>query len=62
VRVTQRRSVRIAEGRSQLVALRVKRRFRDRVAKRKRLLVVQKVRAGEVTTTFARSRALIRRG
>jgi hypothetical protein len=61
VRVTQRRSVRIAKGRSRVVALRVKPRFRDKLARRKRLLVVQRVRAGEVATTFARSKALIRR-
>jgi hypothetical protein len=61
VRVTQRRTVRVAKGRTRLVALRVKRRFRDKVAKRKRLLVVQEVRVGKVKTTFARSRALIRR-
>jgi hypothetical protein len=58
--VTQRRTVKLAKGRSRLVGLRVKRRFLAKVAKRKRLLVVQKVRAGDVTTTFARSRALIR--
>jgi hypothetical protein len=60
VRVTQRRTVRVARGRSRLVALRVKPRFRERLAKRKRLLVVQEVRVGEVTTTYARSRVLIR--
>lgn len=61
VRVTQRRTVKVAKGRARLVALRVKPRFRERLAKRKRLLVVQKVRVGEVTTTYARSRVLIRR-
>lgn len=60
VRVTRRRTVRIAKGRSRLVALPVKRRFREKVARRKRLLVVQRVRVGGVTTTFARSRALVR--
>lgn len=60
--VTQRRTVRVAKGKSRLVALRVKPRYRDTVAKRKRLLVVQKVRAGKVTATFARSRALIHPG
>ncbi|MGC1852556.1 MAG: hypothetical protein WA687_08980, partial [Solirubrobacterales bacterium] len=60
VRVTQRRTVRVAGGRARLIALRVKPRFRDRLARRKRLLVVQKVRVGEVTTTYARSRVLIR--
>jgi hypothetical protein len=61
VRVTQKRTVMVASGRSRLVALRVKRRFREKVASRKRLLVVQRVRVGNLTTTFARSRALIRR-
>lgn len=61
VRVTQRRTVQIATGRSRIVALRVMPRFRERIAKRKRLLVVQKVRVGDVTATYARSRALIRR-
>jgi hypothetical protein len=61
VPVTQRRTVRVAKGRSRLIALRVKRRFREKVAKRKRLLVVQKVRVGKVTVTYARSRALIQR-
>jgi hypothetical protein len=62
VRVTRRSTVRVAGGRAKLVALRVKPRFRDRVATRKRLLIVQRVRAGKVSTTFARSRVLIRRG
>lgn len=61
VRVTQRRTVRIAQGRSRVVALRIKPRFRERIASRKRLLVFQRVRVGAVTTTFARSRALIQR-
>jgi hypothetical protein len=61
VRVTHRRTVRIAKGRSRVVALRVRPRFLRKLAKRKRLLVVQKVRVGEVTATYARSRALIRR-
>ena len=61
-RVTRRSTVRVASGRAKLVALRVKPRFRDRVAARKRLLILQKVRVGKVSTTFARSRILIRRG
>jgi hypothetical protein len=61
VRVTHRRTVRIAKGRSRVVALRVKSRFRQRLAKRKRLLVFQRVRVGDLTATYARSRALIRR-
>jgi len=61
VGVTQRRTIRVGKGRSRLVALRVKRRFRETVAKRRRLLVVQKVRVGKVATTFARRQVLIRR-
>lgn len=61
VPVTQRRAVRIAKGRSRLVGLNVKARYREKVAQRKRLLVVQRVRVGRVTATYARSRPLIRR-
>lgn len=61
VAVTRRKAVRIAPGKLRLVALRVKSRFRPRVATRKRLLIVQQVRVGKVRATFARSRALIRR-
>jgi hypothetical protein len=61
VRVTRSHTVRVARGRSRIVALRVKPRFRETVSRRKRLLVVQKVRVGDVSTTFARSRALIQR-
>lgn len=61
VRVTHRRTVRIANGRSRVVALRVKPRFRRKLAERKRLLVVQRVQVGDVSATYARSRALIRR-
>lgn len=61
VRVTRRRTVRIAAGHSRLVALRVKRNFHNKIARRARLLVVQRVRVGDVAITFARSRALIRR-
>jgi hypothetical protein len=57
--VTHRRTVAIAKGKSRLVALRVKRRFRDRIAKRKRLLIFQVVRVGDVSATFSRSRTLI---
>ncbi len=62
LRVTRRSSVKVVSGRSKLVALRVKPRFRDEVAARKRLLIVQRVRAGKVSTTHRRSRVLIRRG
>lgn len=60
IRVTQRRTVRLARGRGRLVALRVKRRFRGQVAKRRRLLVVQRLRAGKRKATFAGSRPVIR--
>ncbi|HEU4944571.1 MAG TPA: hypothetical protein VFT10_05350, partial [Solirubrobacterales bacterium] len=61
-RVTRRRTVRVARGRSRTIALQILPRFRERLAGRKRLLIVQWVRVGGETTTFARSRALIRRG
>lgn len=60
VPVTHRRTVRVAKGRNRLVALRVKPRFRERIAKRKRLQIFQIVRVGDVSATFSRSRALIR--
>jgi hypothetical protein len=60
--VTRRSTARVASGRLKTIALRVKPRFRQRVAERKRLVVVQRVRAGKVSTTFVRSRVLIRRG
>jgi len=58
IAVTPRRTVRIGKGHSRLVALRVRRRFRHRVTRRRRLLVVQRVRVGRVSTTLARSRTL----
>lgn len=61
-KVTRRSSAKVASGRTKLLALRVKPRFRDEVARRKRLLIVQEVRVGKVSTTFARTRVLIRRG
>jgi hypothetical protein len=62
VRVTRRTTVKVASGKRRLVGLWVKPRFRDKVAVRRRLLIVQKVRVGSVTARFARSRALVRRG
>jgi hypothetical protein len=59
--VTRRRGFRVGRGKVRLVALRVKARFRDRVRRRKRLLIVQRVRVGGELATFARSRVLIRR-
>jgi hypothetical protein len=59
---TARRSVKVGEGRRKLVALRVKPKARHKVAKRKRLLVRQKVRVGKRSATLVKSRKLIRRG
>ena len=56
-----KRTVRLRSGKSKLVALKVKPKARKQVAKRKRLLVRQKVRAGKVTATVFKSRLLIRR-
>lgn len=58
---TNRRTVRLRSGRSKLVALRVKPRARGPVAKRKRILVRQKVHAGKATATVFKTRLLIRR-
>jgi hypothetical protein len=58
---TLKRTVRLRSGKSKLLALRVKPKARKQVAKRKRLLVRQKVRAGKVTATVTKSRRLIRR-
>lgn len=58
---TRKRTVRLRSGKSRLVALPVKPKVRKQVAKRKRLLVRQKVRAGKVTATIYKSRKLIRR-
>jgi hypothetical protein len=58
---TLKRTVRLRRGKSKLLVLRVKPTARKQVAKRKRLLVRQKVRAGKVTATVTKSRRLIRR-
>jgi hypothetical protein len=58
---TAKRTVHLRSGRSKLIVLRVKPKARERVAKRKRLLVRQKVRAGKVTATVVKSCRLIRR-
>lgn len=60
--VTKRRTVKIAKGKSRVVSLRVKPRFREVVAERKRLQILQKVKTGKRTRTFTRSRPLIQRG
>jgi hypothetical protein len=58
---TLKRAVRLRSGKSKLLVLRVKPKARKQVAKRKRLLVRQKVRAGKATATILESRKLIRR-
>jgi hypothetical protein len=58
---TLKRTARLRSGKSKLLVLRVKPKARKQVAKRKRLLVRQKVRAGKVTATVIKSRRLIRR-
>jgi len=58
---TQRRTVSLRSGKSKLVALKVKPKARKQVAKRKRILVRQKVRAGKATATVFKARLLIRR-
>lgn len=58
---TKKRTVKVRRGKAKLVVLKVKPRARGKVAKRKRLLVRQKVRAGKVTATVTKSRRLIRR-
>jgi hypothetical protein len=58
---TQRRTVSLRSGKSKLVPLKVKPKARERVAKRKRILVSQKVRAGKATATVFKARLLIRR-
>jgi hypothetical protein len=58
---TSKRTVRLRSGKSRLLALRVKPKARRQVAKRKRLLVRQKVHAGKVTATVVKGRRLVRR-
>jgi hypothetical protein len=58
---TVKRTVRLRSGKSRLVALRVKPAARKKVAKRTRLLVRQKVRAGKVSATVFKTRKLVRR-
>jgi hypothetical protein len=58
---TRKRTVRVRTGKSRLISLPVKPNARKQLAKRKRLLVRQKVRAGKVTATVFKTRRLIRR-
>jgi hypothetical protein len=58
---TRKRVVKVASGKSKRVVLRVKPAVRGKLAKRKRLLVREKVRAGGAHATVYRQRKLIRR-
>jgi hypothetical protein len=51
----------VGEGRSRRVGLRVKPKARAKVAKRKRLLVSERVKVGGTSVTAYRVRKLIRR-
>lgn len=57
---TSKRTVLLDSGKSKLLALQVKPKAREKVAKRKRLLVRQNVRAGKVTATIYKRRRLVR--
>jgi hypothetical protein len=59
--VTRKRTVKVGKGKSRKLVLAVKPRFRTTVAKRKRLLVSEKVHAAGTTATAYRVRKLIRR-
>ncbi len=58
---TKTRTVKVPKGKSRQVVLQVKPAFRDKVAKRKRLLVSEKVHAGTTSATLYKVRKLIRR-
>ncbi len=58
---TRKRTVRVARGRHRNVVLRVKPKLRAKVAKRRRLLVGERVRARGASATAYRVRVLIRR-
>jgi hypothetical protein len=58
---TAKRMVKVAKGKGKRVVLRVKPKARAKVAKRKRLLVRERVRAGGARATVYKSRKLIRR-
>ncbi len=59
---TGKRSVRVGKGRGKLVVLSVKPKARQKLAKRKRLLVRERVSAGKARATVFKRRKLIRRG
>ncbi len=58
---TAKRMVKVPKGKSKRIALRVKPKVRGKVAKRKRLLIREKVRAGGAKATVYKTRKLIRR-
>lgn len=58
---TTKRAVKVPKGRSKRIVLRVKPKAKKQVAKRKRLLLRENVKAGSAKATLYRSRALIRR-
>jgi hypothetical protein len=58
---TLKRTVRVPKGRSKQIALRVKPKAKDKLARRARVLVREAVHAGSAHATLYRSRALIRR-
>ena len=58
---TRKRVVKIGKGKARRIALRVKPKARQKLAKRKRLLVRQTVRAGAAKATIYKRRKLIRR-
>jgi hypothetical protein len=58
---TTKRTVKVAKGKGRRVVLRVKAKARAKVAKRKRLLVRERVRAGGAKATVYKSRKLIRK-
>jgi hypothetical protein len=58
---TARRTVKVGSGKGRQIVLRVRPKLRSKLAKRKRLLVSEKVRAGGTTATAYKVRRLIRR-
>lgn len=58
---TAKRTVKVRSGKGRQIVLRVKPKARAKVAKRKRLLVSEKVRAGKVGVIAYKNRKLIRR-
>lgn len=59
---TTKRTVKVAKGKGKRIVLHVKPKALKKVAKRKRLLIEEKVRAGGSHATLFKSRKLIRRG